>query len=81
MKLMNQAKRYGKQAVLSAIMLGTATVASASTGFDAAAIGAQVATVITGFIALISAIGMAVITVVMAIQGFRLASSMVKTAK
>lgn len=80
MKLMNVAKRYGKPAVLASVMLGTTAVASAA-GFDPDAIGQQVASVVTGFIALVAAIGMATITVVMAVQGYKLAASLIKGVK
>lgn len=81
MKLMNVAKRYGKSAVLSAVLLGAASAASANTGVDFASIGQSIATIILGFVALISAIGMAAITVIMGIQGFKMAFNMIKTVK
>ncbi|HEZ3317269.1 TPA: hypothetical protein WH480_002169, partial [Neisseria meningitidis] len=50
-------------------------------GFDASAIGTQVANVIMGFVAMVSAVGMAAITVILAIQGFKMAWSMIKSVK
>ncbi|QMT39423.1 hypothetical protein H3L94_02135 [Neisseria shayeganii] len=91
MKRMNQIVRYGakvKQAAPAALGLGSllavSSVAAAnpsSGGFDAAAIGAQVASVIMGFVAMVSAVGMAAITVILAIQGFKMAWSMIKGVK
>lgn len=49
--------------------------------FDSAAIGQQIASVIMGFVAMVSAVGMAAITVILAIQGFKMAWSMIKSVK
>lgn len=87
MKRMNQIARYGakvKRALPATFGLGallTASGIAAADGFDAAAIGAQVASVIMGFVAMVSAVGMAAITVILAIQGFKMAWSMIKGVK
>ncbi|ELK87491.1 hypothetical protein NMM7124_2144 [Neisseria meningitidis M7124] len=49
--------------------------------FDASAIGTQVANVIMGFVSMVSAVGMAAITVILAIQGFKMAWSMIKSVR
>ncbi|OFV33551.1 hypothetical protein HMPREF3136_07945 [Neisseria sp. HMSC15C08] len=71
-------KHAAKLAIASALL--TPFAASAE-GFDAAAIGTQVASVIMGFVAMVSAVGMAAITVILAIQGFKMAWSMIKGVK
>lgn len=57
---------------------------AAATGANAAAleeIGTKVAEAIGAFIGVVTAIGMAAITVIVAIQGFKLAWGMIKTIK
>lgn len=76
MKMINVAKKYAPRAgFVSALALPFAAQAAE---FDAAAIGAEVASVIMGFVAMVSAVGMAAITVILAIQGFKMAWSMIK---
>lgn len=80
MKRFKQYLKYGSAAVVTAAVPAVASANSGS-GFDAAAIGTQVASVIMGFVAMVSAVGMAAITVILAIQGFKMAWSMVKGVK
>ena len=56
-------------------------VAMAETGTDISAIGTSAAVEIAKFAVMISAIGAAVLSVVVLIQGFRMAFGMVKTAR
>ncbi|SAY50688.1 hypothetical protein [Neisseria weaveri] len=77
MKRFKQYLKYGSVAVLSAVPAAAMANSGGST-FDAAAIGTQVASVIMGFVAMVSAVGMAAITVILAIQGFKMAWSMIK---
>lgn len=85
MKYINLAKKFAqeKYAQLSAVSVGTAMllaspVASAN---DIASIGQSAATEIAKFAVMISAIGAAVLSIVVLIQGFRMAFSMIKTAR
>lgn len=80
MKRFKQYLKYGSAAVVTAAVPSLA-IADSSNGFDAAAIGQQVASVIMGFVAMVSAVGMAAITVILAIQGFKMAWTMVKGVK
>lgn len=81
MKRFKQYLKYGSAAVVTAAVPAVASANSPSSGFDAAAIGTQVASVIMGFVAMVSAVGMAAITVILAIQGFKMAWTMVKGVK
>ena len=76
---MNIVKKYIVKVVLGAGIF-TPGIVLADT-FDAATIGTQVANVIMGFVAMVSAVGMAAITVILAIQGFKMAWSMIKSVK
>lgn len=76
---MNIIKKHAAKLAIAASLL-TPFAASAE-GFDAGAIGTQVASVIMGFVAMVSAVGMAAITVILAIQGFKMAWSMIKGVK
>lgn len=76
---MNIIKKHAAKLVIAPALL-TPFAASAE-GFDAGAIGTQVASVIMGFVAMVSAVGMAAITVILAIQGFKMAWSMIKGVK
>ncbi len=60
---MNIVKKYAVKALLAAGIFTPAIVMA--DGFDAAAIGTQVANVIMGFVAMVSAVGMAAITVIL----------------
>ncbi|HHS2149370.1 TPA: hypothetical protein ACTC3W_000795 [Neisseria meningitidis] len=73
---MNIVKKYAVKAALAA---GIFTPAIDT--FDASAIGTQVANVIMGFVSMVSAVGMAAITVILAIQGFKMAWSMIKSVR
>ena len=76
---MNIIKKYAAKAAVATVAL--IPFAASADGFDAAAIGTQVASVIMGFVAMVSAVGMAAITVILAIQGFKMAWSMIKGVK
>lgn len=71
---MNIVKKYAVKALLAAGIFTPAIVMA--DGFDASA-----ANVIMGFVAMVSAVGMAAITVILAIQGFKMAWSMIKSVK
>ena len=76
---MNIVKKYAVKALVAASVFTPAIVLADD--FNAAAIGSQVANVIMGFVAMVSAVGMAAITVILAIQGFKMAWSMIKSVK
>ncbi|HGO7820122.1 TPA: hypothetical protein ACLAXF_002095 [Neisseria meningitidis] len=76
---MNIVKKYAVKALLAAGIFTPAIVMA--DGFDAAAIGTQVANVIMGFVSMVSAVGMAAITVILAIQGFKMAWTMIKSVR
>ncbi|WP_304668909.1 hypothetical protein [Neisseria polysaccharea] len=76
---MNIVKKYAVKAAM-AVGIFTPAIVMADT-FDSAAIGQQIASVIMGFVAMVSAVGMAAITVILAIQGFKMAWSMIKSVK
>ena len=80
MKLLNVAKKYGNK-VIAATALITASALAAADGVDLSAIGMTAATEIAKFAVMVSAIGAAVLSVIVLMQGFRMAFSMVKTAK
>ena len=76
---MNIVKKYAVKALVAASVFTPAIVLADD--FNAAAIGTQEANVIMGFVAMVSAVGMAAITVILAIQGFKMAWSMIKSVK
>ncbi len=80
MKHFNVAKRYGKRALAGAALM-TASAAALADGTDISGIGTQVATEIAKFAVMVSAIGAAVLSVIVLMQGFRMAFGMVKTAR
>lgn len=82
MKLVNTVKKYGnKVAVGSGLVVASAMAAAADGSADIASIGTTAAVEIAKFAIMISAIGAAVLSVVVLIQGFRMAFGMVKTAR
>ncbi|WP_066568895.1 hypothetical protein [Snodgrassella sp. CFCC 13594] len=84
MKLMNAAKKYAPRRVQQAAAgLGLAAMSAMSMAAvgDISDIGTNAATEIAKFAIMISAIGAAVLSVVVLIQGFRMAFGMVKTAR
>ena len=80
MKLLNVAKKHGNK-VIAATALTTASALAAADGVDLSAIGTTAAAEIAKFAIMVSAIGAAVLSVIVLMQGFRMAFSMVRTAK
>lgn len=70
--------RAKEKVLLATVVIAVPMSANASTLDE---IGEKIAGAINAFIGVISAIGMAAITVVVLIQGFKLAFSMIKTVK
>ena len=85
MKLMNAAKKYAPRRVQQAAAgLGFAAISAmsmAADGSDISSIGTSAAVEIAKFAIMVSAIGAAILSVVVLIQGFRMAFSMIKTAR
>ena len=85
MKYINLAKKFTQQKSKQLAMAGATALiaanASAAGGNDIASIGTAAAAEIAKFAIMISAIGAAVLSVVVLIQGFRMAFSMIKTAR
>ncbi|XXQ68524.1 hypothetical protein ACKLNO_01235 [Neisseriaceae bacterium B1] len=83
-KIMQKVKGFNTNEAILKATVATSLIAVA-TGANAAAsledIGTKVADAISGMIVLVSAIGMASITVIVAVQGIKLAWSMIKTVK
>lgn len=79
MKIMNTCRKYGSKAMLGSALLTASALAMANT--DISAIGTAAATEIAKFAIMVSAIGAAVLSVVVLMQGFRMAFGMVKTAR
>lgn len=80
MKLLNLAKKYGNK-VIAVTALTTASALASAEGVDLSGIGTTAAAEIAKFAVMVSAIGAAVLSVIVLMQGFRMAFSMVKTAK
>lgn len=80
MKFLNVAKKYGNKVIVS-IPLTTISALAAAEGVDLSGIGTTAAAEIAKFAVMVSAIGAAVLSVIVLMQGFRMAFSMVKTAK
>ena len=80
MKFLNVAKKYGNKVIVS-IPLTTISAMAAAEGVDLSGIGTTAAAEIAKFAVMVSAIGAAVLSVIVLMQGFRMAFSMVKTAK
>ena len=80
MKLLNVAKKYGKKFVALGL-LASMSAYSMADGADLSGIGTSAATEIAKFAVMVSAIGAAVLSVIVLMQGFRMAFNMVKTAK
>ena len=78
---MKNLKLKASQALAVATMAVVPFAAYADGGDPLAEIGSKVGTAISAFIGVVSAIGMASITVIVAIQGFKLAWGMIKTIK
>ncbi len=82
MKHINLAKKFAQQKYQQMIVAGaTALIAANASAAGIEDIGTQVATEIAKFAVMISAIGTAVLSVVVLIQGFRMAFNMTKTAR
>ena len=80
-KTMKNLKLKASQALAVATMAVVPFAAYADGGDPLAEIGNKVGTAISAFIGVVSAIGLASITVIVAIQGFKLAWGMIKTIK
>lgn len=80
MKLLNVAKKYGNKFIAVTAMTTVSALAAAE-GVDLSGIGTTAAAEIAKFAVMVSAIGAAVLSVIVLMQGFRMAFSMVKTAK
>lgn len=80
MKFLNVAKKYGSKVIVTTT-LTTISALAAAEGVDLSAIGTTAAAEIAKFAVMVSAIGAAVLSVIVLMQGFRMAFSMVKTAK
>lgn len=80
MKLLNVAKKYGNK-VIAVTALTTASALASAEGVDLSGIGTTAAAEIAKFAVMVSAIGAAVLSVIVLMQGFRMAFSMVRTAK
>lgn len=82
MKHFNFAKRHGHRVLAGAALMATSAVALANSGGqDISGIGTQVATEIAKFAIMVSAIGAAVLSVIVLVQGFRMAFNMTKLAR
>ncbi len=82
MKYINLAKKFAKQKyeqLAVASMLGAVSLSANAAGIDE--IGTAAATEIAKFAVMITAIGTAVLSVVVLIQGFKMAFNMTKTAR
>ena len=80
MKLVNVAKKYGNKVIVTVALITISALAAAE-GVDLSGIGTTAAAEIAKFAVMVSAIGAAVLSVIVLMQGFRMAFSMVKTAK
>lgn len=80
MKFLNVAKKYGNKVIVT-VALTTISALAAADGVDLSGIGTTAAAEIAKFAVMVSAIGAAVLSVIVLMQGFRMAFSMVKTAK
>lgn len=80
MKFLNVAKKYGNKVIVT-VALTTISALAAAEGVDLSGIGTTAAAEIAKFAVMVSAIGAAVLSVIVLMQGFRMAFSMVKTAK
>lgn len=80
MKFLNVAKKF-RNKIFVGTFLTTASALAAAEGVDLSSIGSTAATEIAKFAVMVSAIGAAVLSVIVLMQGFRMAFSMVKTAK
>lgn len=78
MKILRKLK--SKVVAFFAVATALALPAVASANNDIASIGTQAATEIAKFAVMVSAIGAAVLSIVVLIQGFRMAFRMVRTA-
>lgn len=80
MRLLQKFKGFG----LKATAAGTALAATGSAyaeGVDLSSIGTTAATEIAKFAVMVSAIGMALLSVVIVIQGFRIAYGMIRSGR
>ena len=80
MKFFNVAKKYGNKVIVTTA-LTTISALAAAEGVYLSGIGTTAAAEIAKFAVMVSAIGAAVLSVIVLMQGFRMAFSMVKTAK
>lgn len=82
MKYINLAKKFAKQKyeqLVAVAFLGAMSLSASAAGIDD--IGTAAATEIAKFAVMISAIGTAVLSIVVLIQGFKVAFNMSKTAR
>lgn len=82
MKYINLAKKFAQQKYKQLALAATAMVISsyaAAEGMDIASIGQSVAAEIAKFAIMISAIGAAILSIVVLIQGFRIAFKMIRS--
>lgn len=80
MNVMNTIKQKSF-AIKAAAATGALALATGARADALSDIGEKVATAIGAFIGVVTAIGMAAITVIVAIQGFKLAWGMIKTIR
>ncbi|MBH5328438.1 hypothetical protein H9Q10_01965 [Eikenella sp. S3360] len=80
MRLFQKFRGHGLKAAAAGTALAVAGSAHAD-GVDLSSIGTTAATEIAKFAVMVSAIGMALLSVVIVIQGFRIAYSMIKAGK
>ena len=78
MQIVKNVKKYGNKAAAFASLAVASSMALADG--DISSIGTSAAAEIAKFAVMVSAIGAAVLTVIVLIQGFRMAFKMVRTA-
>lgn len=82
MKYINLAKKFAQQKYQQLALAATAMAISAhasAEGVDIASIGQSAAVEIAKFAIMISAIGAAILSIVVLVQGFRIAFKMIRT--
>ena len=80
MRLLQKFRGQGLKAAAAGTALVAASAAHAD-GVDLSSIGTTAATEIAKFAVMVSAIGMALLSVVIVIQGFKIAYSMIKSGR
>ncbi|MCP1773484.1 hypothetical protein J2T38_002338 [Neisseria perflava] len=76
---MNVLKKYGQKSVVAGAMAGGSAAAMADV--DISTVGTQAATAIAGFATVVSAIGVAGLSVVVLAAAFKFAFGMIKAVK